>query len=61
MVGNAEKLEEILNETEKQVFEKYNDCMYEYAAVSNEQSFCGGFCLGAKITMEAIFGAEKFG
>lgn len=54
VVRNSEKLEGILNEDEKQIFEKYNDSMHKYTDVSKEQSFCDGFCLGARITMEAI-------
>lgn len=59
IVCDFKKLEEILNGIEKQMFEKYNDYMYKYAISSNEQVFCDGFCLGARMTTEAFIGAEK--
>lgn len=59
IVRDSKKFEEFLNETEKQMFEKYNDCMYEYTVASNEQAFCDGFCLGARMATEAFIGAEK--
>lgn len=51
---NRKHLEQSLNEKEKEIFEKYNDCVTEYIDIFGEQAFCNGFCLGAKITTEAL-------
>lgn len=51
---NGERLEEYLDEKGKALFEKYYDCVEEYIAVLCEQAFCNGFCLGTKITAEAL-------
>lgn len=51
---NRKHLEQSLNEKEKEIFEKYNDCLKEYIDIFGEQAFCSGFCLGAKITTEAL-------
>lgn len=56
---NREKVEANLAESEKEIFEKYNDCINEYAILLSEQAFCDGFCLGTKITVEALTGAEE--
>lgn len=51
---NRKHLEQSLNEKEKEIFEKYNDCLKEYIDIFGEQAFCSGFCLGTKITTEAL-------
>lgn len=51
---NRKHLEQSLNEKEKEIFEKYNDSVTEYIDIFGEQAFCSGFCLGAKITTEAL-------
>lgn len=51
---NRKHLEQSLNEKEKEIFEKYNDCLKEYVDIFGEQAFCSGFCLGTKITTEAL-------
>lgn len=51
---NGERLEEYLDEKGKALFEKYFDCVEEYISVLCEQAFCNGFCLGTKITAEAL-------
>ena len=51
---NFDKLESILNEHQKDVFIKYNDCIQEYLILSTEQAFCDGFCYGTKLTVEAL-------
>lgn len=51
---NRKHPEQSLNEKEKEIFEKYNDCVTEYIDIFGEQAFCSGFCLGAKITTEAL-------
>lgn len=59
MQRNLEKLEGNLNEKAKELFQKYDDCLNEYILISSEQAFCDGFCLGTKITAEALTGAER--
>ncbi len=51
---NRKHLEQSLNEKEKEILEKYNDCVTEYIDIFGEQAFCSGFCLGTKITTEAL-------
>lgn len=51
---NRKHLGQSLNEKEKEIFEKYNDCLKEYVDIFGEQAFCSGFCLGTKITTEAL-------
>ena len=55
---NLKNLEGNLNERLKGLLEKYNDCINEYIALTNEQAFCDGFCLGTKITVESLTSAE---
>lgn len=59
MQRDLEKLEENLNAELQEIFEKYSDCINEYILLISEQAFCDGFCLGTRITMESIFGAEQ--
>lgn len=51
-------LEKSLDETAKELFEKYSDCLEEYLLVAYEQAFCDGFYLATKITAEALIEAE---
>lgn len=51
---NRKHLGQSLNEKEKEIFEKYNDCVTEYIDIFGEQAFCSGFCLGTKIITEAL-------
>lgn len=57
--NNFNRLKENLNEEAKGILEKYNECMKEYIALIGEQAFCDGFCLGTRISAEAIGGAER--
>ncbi len=56
---NKSKLEEMFDNDEKEIFEKYVECMDEYMLLLGEQAFCDGFCLGARILSEAVSGAEQ--
>lgn len=56
---NTKKIEALLNEKEKDFLGKYVDCINEYIALVCEQAFCNGYCLGTKITTEALVGADK--
>ena len=51
---NLEKLCAELNDKQKELFEKYRDAFDEYFIVYSEQSFCDGFCFGAKLVSEAL-------
>lgn len=51
---NSEKLDEVLDESAKRMFEAYTDCVNEYISLIAEEAFCDGFCLGTKITAEAL-------
>ncbi|MGN1112977.1 MAG: DUF6809 family protein [Acutalibacteraceae bacterium] len=55
---NFEKLAKSLGEKQSEILEKYTDCINEYITIVGEQSFCDGFCLGAKIIAEALSDSE---
>lgn len=55
--SNYEKLEESV--ADKSILEKYNDSTAEYVIMTAEQAFSDGFCLGTKITAEAMTKAEE--
>lgn len=55
---NIDKMEKLLNEEQKKIFKIYCDNVSQYLLVSSEQAFCDGYCLGTKITTEALIGAE---
>lgn len=57
--NNYKKLKENLNEETKVILEKYSQCIDEYIVLISEQAFCDGFCLGTRISAEAVGGAEK--
>ena len=54
------KIKTKLNDETKENLEKYVDCVNDYVLLISEQSFCDGFCLGSKISAEALVGAEQF-
>ena len=56
---NCENLKENFDEKSIEIFEKYNDCINEYIFLIIEGAFCDGFCLGTKIFVEALTGAEQ--
>ncbi len=55
--SSFEKLEECVED--KALLRKYNDSMNEYVIMAAEQAFSDGFCLGTKITAEAMTKAEE--
>ena len=59
IIAALEKLKENSSETMNELFQRYEDSINEYILISNEQAFCDGFCLGAKITAEAFSRAEE--
>ena len=56
---NLEELEGILDKTGRELFEKYRACVDEYMFIIREQAFGDGFCLGTRIMVEALTGAEQ--
>lgn len=59
MSDNYDKLKAKLNDESKEILEKYADCVNDYVLLISEQSFCDGFCLGTKISAEALVSAEQ--
>lgn len=51
---NFRKLNNSLNENQREDFKKFNDCIEEYIFLMNELAFCDGFSFGAKIVSEAL-------
>ncbi|MBQ8833350.1 MAG: hypothetical protein IJ001_00305 [Oscillospiraceae bacterium] len=60
MRRNLEKLEDTLTPQQGELLKRYTDLIEEYGIVYGEQIFCTGFCMGARITTEALVGAEDF-
>ncbi len=58
MLDNYKNLKSKLNNEQKEILEKYYDCVSDYGLLISEQSFCDGFCLGTKISAEALISAE---
>ena len=50
---NRTELNNALNEKQKDIFEKYIDCVDEYNCILREEIFCYGFSVGSKIMIEA--------
>lgn len=59
MSDNYDKLKDKLSDETKEILEKYFDCVNDYVLLISEQSFCDGFCLGTKISAEALVSAEQ--
>ncbi len=55
---NRERLSALLNEEANAYLGKYNDCVDEYLCAVCEQAFYEGFCIGTKISVESLSGAE---
>ena len=56
---NSCNLCETLNDKQKEILEKYNDCIEEYYELLIEDAFCVGFSLSTKILTEALTKSEK--
>ena len=54
MSRNSEKLEESLTKSQKEIFEKYINCVDEYLSLATEQAFCKGFSLSCKLLISAL-------
>ena len=55
----CKKLEEELGGPVAKTFEKYNECLSQQREAIGELAFCDGFCLGMRLAMEALSGAEE--
>lgn len=53
---NKELLKEGLSAEQKDRFEKYEDCVDEFTALSSQRAFCDGFCLASKLLTESLIG-----
>lgn len=53
------KLEQTLGESQRELLHQYCNRMEHYQFTAAEQAFCDGFCMGTRLTAEALIGAEK--
>ena len=51
---NEEKLKSSMTDEQKELFEKYSDCMHEHQAITACQIFQNGFKLGARMMLEVM-------
>lgn len=56
---NSESLYETLNDNQKEILDKYNDCIEEYYGLLIEDAFSVGFSLSTKILVESVGKSEK--
>lgn len=56
---NFKELNNELNTKQKEILEKYSECVEEYFNFLIEDSFCVGFSLSTRIFTEAIIKSEK--
>lgn len=59
MQRNYDSMKKLRHEELADLLEKYRDCVDEYITLTNEQAFVDGFCLGTKMVVEALTGAEN--
>ena len=57
---NEDKLNALLGDKEKEVFEKYRDCKDELDQYTKEDIFITGFRLGARIIIESFHEYDGF-
>jgi len=60
MCRNEEKLDALLGEKEKDLFEKFKDCRDEVAKYTAEDAFVTGFRLGTRMIIEAFCEDDGF-
>ena len=58
MFRNREKLEEKLDEKQKELYEKFNDSLDEVNYQNSQEAFCVGFSIGLRIATEALLKSE---
>jgi len=52
--SHREQLNQELGIQQKEIFEKFVDCMYEYACILSRCAFCDGFSLATQFMSEAL-------
>lgn len=56
---NLNNLNEELNDKQKDILQKYSECVEEYFNLLIEDSFCTGFSLSTRILTESLIKSEK--
>ena len=51
-------LEETLDQKQKEAYQICYEKILEYVSEVQRQSFCDGFCIGGRLTAEALIGAQ---
>lgn len=51
---NEEKLRATMTDEQKELFEKYSDCMHEFQSITDCLIFQNSFRLGAKMMLEVM-------
>jgi hypothetical protein len=54
-----EDLTKLLNDEQKEIYDKYQDCWNEYVSLAEAAIFEYAFSLGARLTHEALFEEQK--
>ena len=54
IVRHEEDLQKRLNDEEKEILEKFTECMGEMNGISEREAFVRGFVLGARIIIEVM-------
>ena len=54
-----EDLTKLLNDEQKEIYDKYQDCWNEYVSLTEAAIFEYAFSLGARLTHEALFEEQK--
>ena len=55
----SEKIEIEFNEKNKDLFEKYSNCIDEYTSLLTEQAFCDCFGLAVRVLIESFAHSEE--
>ena len=58
-VQNRDKLSEKLNDEEKEILEKYDDCMNEMNSIIEREIFRYAVSLGMRLSFESLFYLEN--
>ena len=54
IVRHEEDLQKRLNDEEKEILEKFTECMGEMCSIAEREAFVRGFTLGARIIIEVM-------
>ena len=54
IVRHEEDLQKRLNDEEKEILEKFTECMGEMCGIAEREAFVRGFTLGARIIIEVM-------